>query len=395
VTDVSDAARSRWLVLAIFVVSTTINYLDRATLATVAPAFMKEFQLTNAEYGWILYAFSLTYTISAPFAGMMVDRIGLDRAAPLAVGAWSLAGIATGLSSGVAGLAGCRAALGIAEAAGIPAAGKAIHRYLKPAERALGNAANQVAVSLGLVLAPPVATWIALRSGWRASFLITGALGLAWIPLWKWASRRAPAADAPPSGSAGDLLRDPRLWTFVLVNALSMVPYNLWLYWTTLYFVNVQHMTMAEAAWYAWIPPVLAGAGGFAGGWLSRHFMERGAAAVGARFRVCLAASVVALATAAIPAAPGPVWAAAGISLSFFAVAAFSVNMYSLPLDVFGGSRAAFAVSMLTASAGAAGLLAPLLGKLIDLHGYTPVILMASVTPLAGCALLWGTRAAR
>ena len=56
------------------------------------------------------------------------------------------------------------------------------------------------------------------------------------------------------------------------------------------------------------------------------------------------------------PAAPNPAWAAVGISVSFFAVAAFSVNMYSLPLDVFGGSRAAFAVSMLTASAGAAGL---------------------------------------
>jgi hypothetical protein len=81
--------------------------------------------------------------------------------------------------------------------------------------------------------------------------------------------------------------------------------------------------------------------------------------------------------------------------LSFFAVAAFSVNMYSLPLDAFGGSSAAFAVSLLTASAGAAGLLSPLLGKLIDLHGYAPVTAIASVTPLGACALLWSTRAAR
>ncbi len=394
-TAAPEGARSRWLVLAIFVLSTAINYLDRATLATVAPAVIREFHLSNAQFGWIVYAFSLTYMLSAPLAGMLVDRIGLDRAASLAVGMWSCAGIATGFSRGLAGLAGCRAVLGIGEAAGIPAAGKAIHRYLKPPERALGNAANQMAVSLGMVLAPPIATWVALRSGWRAAFIVTGVLGLAWIPLWQWVSRRAPVAAATPGAGARDLLRDPRLWTFVFANALSMIPYSLWTNWTTLYFVNVHRMTMAEAAWYAWIPPVFAGAGGFAGGWISRQWMHRGVAAALARFRVCLAASVLALAAVAIPAAPDAAWGAAGISLSFFAVAAFSVNMYSLPLDTFGGARAAFAVSTLVASAGAAGLLSPLLGHLIDLHGYASVTAIAAVTPLVACALLWFTRSVR
>jgi MFS transporter, ACS family, hexuronate transporter len=396
VTAAHDASRARWLVLGIFVLSTAINYLDRQTLATVAPAIKSEFHLSNAQYGWILNAFLFTYMLTAPLAGMLVDRIGLDRAAALAVSMWSCAGIATGLSSGLAGLAGCRSALGVAEAAGIPAAGKAIHRYLKPAERALGNAANQIAVSLGMVLAPPVATWIALRSGWRAAFLVTGAAGLLWIPLWRWASKRAPAVE-PPRAAAGAraILVDRRLWIFAAANALSMVPYSLWSNWTTLYFVEQHGLTMAQAAWYAWIPPVLAGAGGFAGGWLSHRWMQRGVAAAGARFRVCLVASVLALATAAVAAAPTASWGAAGISLSFFAVAAFSVNMYSLPLDVFGGAHAAFAVSMLTASAGAAGLISPALGRLIDLHGYAPVTAIASATPLAACALLWTTRAAR
>ena len=54
-----------------------------------------------------------------------------------------------------------------------------------------------------------------------------------------------------------------------------------------------------------------------------------------ARFRVCLAAAALSLVTAAIPLAPTAGWASAGISLSIFAVAAFSVNMYTLPLDVF------------------------------------------------------------
>jgi len=384
---VSD--RNRWVVLAAFVLSTAINYLDRATLATVAPAVKAEFHLSNQQYGWIVDAFLITYMLSAPFAGMWIDRIGLNRAAQTAVAFWSCAGIATGLSRGIAGLAGCRAALGIAEAAGIPAAGKAIHRYLKPPERALGNAANQIAVSLGMVLAPPIATWIAVRSGWRAAFLFTGAAGLLWIPLWRWASVRAPSVEEPPlAGGVREILRDSRLWTFVAANALSMIPYAFWTGFTTVYFVDRHQLTLAQAAWYAWIPPVFAGAGGFAGGWVSRVWMARGVPAAGARFRVCVAASVLALATAAIPAAPNPSWGAVGISVSWFAVAAFSVNMYSLPLDTFGGGNAAFAVSMLTASAGAAGLISPFFGWLIDLHGFAPVTALAAVTPLAACALL-------
>jgi ACS family hexuronate transporter-like MFS transporter len=357
-----------------------------------------EFRLSNEQYGLILSAFSLTYAVSAPFAGMLIDRIGLNRAISLAVGLWSCAGIATGFTRGLTGLVGCRAVLGSAEAAGIPAAGKAIHQYLRPAERALGNAVNQAGVSLGLILAPPVATYLAVHYGWRQAFVVTGILGLAWIPLWIWASRRATAEPAQKleTGKSAEMLRDPRLWAFVAANALSMVGYSLWTNWTTLFLVETHKLTLVEAAWYAWIPPVFAAAGGTIGGWLSLRFMQRGVAALPARFRVCAAAAVVSLATAAIPAAPTPAWASAGISLSIFAVSAFSVNMYTMPLDAFGGARAAFAVSILVASyGGVQALISPAFGRVIDLYGYAPLAIVASVMPAAACAVLWGTRSAR
>ena len=170
-----------------------------------------------------------------------------------------------------------------------------------------------------------------------------------------------------------------------------MVGYSLWTNWTTVYLVEAHRLTLVEAAWYAWIPPVFAAAGGFAGGWLSLRLIDRGMAALPARFRVCLAASVLSLATAAIPAAPSAAWACAGISLSIFAVSAFSVNMYTLPLDAFGGARAAFAVSILVASYGVAQfIVSPLFGRMIDRDGYAAVTALAAVTPLAACAVLVG-----
>ena len=396
--EASAAGRYRWLVLGVFVVSSAINYLDRQTLAALAPVILREFRLTHTEFGWILGVFSATYALSAPFAGMLIDRIGLDRAATLVIGIWSGAGIATGFTQGLKGLMGCRIVLGAAEAGGIPAAGKAIHQYLQPEERALGNALNQAGVSLGAVIAPPLAARIALAYGWRSAFVLTGVLGLAWIPLWNFTARRAgpgtPAKTAPVSGSS--LLRDRRLWIFAAANALGMVGYSLWTNWTTQYLVDKHRLTLKQSADYAWIPPAVALLGGFAGGWLSRRLILGGASAMRARFQVCLIAAVLALTTAAVPLAPSPLSTAAAISLSIFAISAFSANMYAMPLDTFAGARAAFGMSMLVASYGAAQLVvSPIFGAMMDRHQWPLLAALTALTPLAACGVLWISRAAR
>jgi ACS family hexuronate transporter-like MFS transporter len=386
------APRYRWLLLCLFVLSTAINYLDRMTLAALAPLVRRDLQLSNTEYGWIVSGFSVLYACAAPFAGMLIDRIGLNRSVTLAVGVWSVAGIATGLTRGLAGLVACRGVLGLAEAAGIPAAAKAIHQFLRPAERGLGNALNQTAVSLGWLLAAPLATWIALSHGWRAAFLITGTLGPLWILAWR---RAAPPDPAPTVNAAVSwkLLRDPRLWAFAAANALNMIGYSLWTNWTTVYLVEVHHLSLAQAAWYAWIPPVFAAAGGFAGGALSLRFIERGVPPVRARFRVCLLAAVLALFTAAIPSLSSAAFVCAAISLSIFAISAFSVNNYTLPLDAFGASRAAFGVSILVSSYGAAQfVVSPAIGWMMDHHAYAGITTAAAITPLLACAVLWPTR---
>lgn len=387
----------RWLVIGVFVVSSAINYLDRQTLATLAPTLRREFHLSNQEYGWILSAFSVSYMLSAPFAGLLIDRIGLNRAISLVVGVWSCAGIGTGFTTGLAGLAGCRTVLGAAEAGGIPGAGKAIYQYLRASERALGNAANQAGVSVGAIAAPPVAAWIATNWNWRIAFAATGVLGLIWIPVWLWASRLAPQRPlehATAASDANEMLRQPRLWAFVAANGLAMVGYSLWTNWTVSYLVDVHKISLADAAAYAWIPPAVAMLGGPVGGWLSLRLIERGAEPMSARFRVCLGAAIAALATALVPVTPTPAWSAAAIAFSFFSISAFSVNMYTLPLDAFGGARAAFAISMLVASYGAIqAVISPAFGRVIDVHGYGPVAVFTALTPLAACAVLWCTKA--
>ena len=396
-TPAIDAARYRWWILAVFVLSSAINYLDRQSLATLAPLLRADFHLSREQYGWILGAFSVTYAASAPFAGIAIDRIGLTRGISLAVGFWSCAGIATGFTTGLAGLVGCRAVLGAAEAGGIPSAGKAIHTYSATAG-ARGRQRHQPGrrqsrshsrTALGHMDRSALRMAHGLRPHRRPRSAVDSCMELGRAPL----ARPRPKPAWP---GHGELLRDRRLWAFVAANALSMVGYSLWTNWTTQYLVDAHHLTLAQAAWYAWIPPLVAMGGGFAGGWFSLRLMGRGMAAPAARFRVCIAAAVLSLATAAIPQAPNAAWASAGISLSIFAVSAFSVNTYTLPLDTFGGARAAFAISMLVASYGAIQLvISPLFGAIVDRHGYGLVTDIAALTPMAACAVLWGSRSVR
>jgi MFS transporter, ACS family, hexuronate transporter len=388
------APRARWWLASLFVVSTAINFLDRQTLAIVAPLVRGEFQLSYEEYGWILAAFSIPYALAAPLAGLLIDRIGLNAGISLAVGVWSAAGILTGFTRGAGELIACRALLGAAEAGAIPAAGKAVHEYLLPAERGIGNALNQAAVSLGLIAATPIATWLALHYGWRMAFVVTGALGLLWIPVWNLAARRTPQPQNPEMTDrlgARDILQDRRMWGFVASNALSMIVYSIWTNFTTLYLTGPIGLSLADAARYSWLPPLFALLGGFAGGWLSLRYIREGLKPIEARRRACFAAALLSLAGVAIPLFSSAAFAAAGISLAFFAVAAYSVNMYSLPLDVF-GARAAFAVSLLTSSYGAIQtVLSPAAGRIVDQYGFTPLVVAIAFMPLAGYAVLHGT----
>jgi MFS transporter, ACS family, hexuronate transporter len=387
----------RWVVMSVLVLSSALNYLDRQILAALAPLVRAEFHLTNADYGQLLAVFSITYAISSPLAGLLIDRAGLNRGVSTGVGLWSLAGIATGLTRSFTGLLGCRAVLGAAESAGVPCVAKALHRYLPAKERALGNALSQIGLSIGSILAPVIATWFALRYGWRSAFLFTGTLGFLWIPLWLWVSRKAPEVE-PGTASAArlalpSLLRDKSLWAFVAANVASMPVYTLWSNWTTLYFRDVHGLSLVEANTLAPIPNFFAYAGGLTGGWLSLHLIGRGMKPLEARRRACLASAVALLITAAVPVMPGPLWATLAISLSFFSITSWSVNLYTMPLDAFGGARAAFSVSLLTGAYGAMqALVSPLFGSIIDHHGYTPVILASALTPLVAYGILHVTR---
>jgi MFS transporter, ACS family, aldohexuronate transporter len=324
--------------------------------------------------------------------------VGLNRGAGIAVALWSFAGSATAWTRSLSGLLACRTVLGAAEAAGIPAAGKANAIYLEPRELALGTAFNQVGITLGSVAAPLIVTLLQPRYGWRSTFAVCGALGFLWIPLWLFTSKRVPArppGNSPARRHGGALLRDRRFWGLALANAFVMTLYALWSNWTTLYFVQERHMTQDQAnRQFAWIPAVFATAGGFFGGMVTYRWIRAGMNVLRARLRICWISAVILLATAAVPLMPNPALAATAISLSFFWTLAISTNVYALPIDIFGPARAGLGVAALTCSFGLmTAFLSPWIGSVVDHVGFAPVCGALSAMPLLGVAILQWTAA--
>jgi ACS family hexuronate transporter-like MFS transporter len=385
--------RLRWVVIGVFALANAINFLDRQILAALAPQLMAEFGMTAAGYGDVILAFSVAYAVGAPAAGWVIDRLGLRWGSTLAVGLWSVAGIATGWAGSVRWLMLCRAVLGLGEAGGVPATGKASAVYLPPRERALGSAVFQIGLTAGAMAAPVAAETIARLYGWRAAFVMLGAAGLVWIPVWLAVEKRVPAP-AAPQGAAGagvrEIVRDRRYWALLAANVLLMAVYSLWVNWTTVFLVRQYGLTQAEANYhFAWIPPVFATLGGLTGGWLTLRWSEGMEDVTRARMRTILLASAALLGGIFVPWMPTAGWATAVICLSFFACVASSVNLYAMPLDLFGAHRAAFAVSGLTAVYGALqGAFSSIAGRVVDAYGFAPVCVAAAVMPMASWAVL-------
>jgi ACS family hexuronate transporter-like MFS transporter len=377
----------------VLVLSSALNYLDRMVLSALLPTIQFEFQLSGEQVGFIGSVFNIVYAFSSPVMGHMLDRVGLRRGTALLVGGWSLVGMLTGMAGTFTALLICRGMLGFTEAGGVPATGKGFAVYLAPEDRAIGSALSQVGLTIGSMGAPLLTEWMSGLYGWRSAFVVSGAIGFVWIPIWLAVSKRAPALPDQHEGGGGrvrEMLRDRRYLAVVFANILAMTIYSLWTFWTTLFLVSRYQMTRTDAnLTYAWIPPIFATLGGLLGAWLANRAIRGGAEVMSARIRISIGAAVLAGATALAPLAPTPALAIAAVCVSLFGTTCLSVNYYALPLDLYGSVSAGFAISLLTGVFGLmSAVLYPIIGRTSQQYGWEPVCFAIAALPLVSALLL-------
>ena len=100
--------------LALLLVATTINYVDRSNLSIVAPFLSKELDLDPVQMGLLFSAFAWSYAVANLPGGYLIDRFGSRMVYGIAQLGWSIATLLLGFVSGFGALFGLRFAVGLA-----------------------------------------------------------------------------------------------------------------------------------------------------------------------------------------------------------------------------------------------------------------------------------------
>ena len=370
-----------------------ISYIDRNTLALLAPTILKETGLTAEEYGLVISAFSIAYMLSNPLWGRWLDRFGVRLGMILAVVVWSGASASHALAAGFLGFALARAALGFGEGATFPGGLRVVMQTLPPALRARGVALAYSGGSLGSVVTPLLITPIALAWGWRAAFLFTGAVGLTWLVIWLLVSRRAdirerPLAPVEPS-TAKPRFTDPRLWSYMLAYALGALPLALVIYAAALYLNRVLGASQALIGKVLWIPPLGWETGYFFWGWLADRLPQSGERKIAGLGRLMGVTAVLSLPLALTPWHRSFPMAMLQMFLAMFLAGGFIILTVSYATHVYSTAHSGLIAGLgAGAWSAAVAVVMPLFGRLIDRGRWDAAFLLAAVVPMAGY-LLW------
>ena len=87
----------KWWVCGMLLLASTINYMDRQTLANAAVRITTQFHLSQQQYGRLEWVFGWAFAIGSLLFGVAVDRFSVRWLYPLVLFLWSAVGFATGL----------------------------------------------------------------------------------------------------------------------------------------------------------------------------------------------------------------------------------------------------------------------------------------------------------
>ena len=78
-----------YTMLAVLTGLNMLNYIDRNVLFGVQPLIQKEFPRSDADYGFLTFAFFIAYMVAAPCVGWLGDRFSRKNIMTVGILIWS------------------------------------------------------------------------------------------------------------------------------------------------------------------------------------------------------------------------------------------------------------------------------------------------------------------
>ncbi len=332
--------------------------MDRQIFSILGPTLQNEIGWSESQYGLIVAAFTMTYSIGLFMSGRVLDRVGVKKGFAWALGGWSLAAMGHALAATPFGFGVARAFLGITEAANFPSSIKATAEWFPKRERGFATGIFNSGSNVGVIAAALLVPFITLRWGWRMAFIVQGAIGfiwlLFWIPFYKRPSEHPTVTkeelahiNSDNEESNGEplpwkvILRTPGTWAYALGKFMTDPIWWFYLFWLPKYLANDHGITLGTLAAPLIVIYLIADVGSVGGGWITTYLHKRGKNIVDARLLALLCCAIIIVPTLLLPFVTG-VWSAVAlVSLAAAGHQGWSANIYNVASDLYPKSSVA------------------------------------------------------
>jgi MFS transporter, ACS family, glucarate transporter len=187
----------RWLLVFWLFVLSAVSFLDRTNISIAGSSLATDYGLSNQQLGFVFSAFLIGYALFQTPGGWLADKLGARRVLTAAVLWW---GVFTALVAVLKSTAAhalfffiaIRFLLGAGEAIIYPASNQFVTRWIPTHQRGMANGWIFAGVGAGAGISPPLITWVMVHYGWRSSFYICAAIGLAAGTVWYLIARDKP-----------------------------------------------------------------------------------------------------------------------------------------------------------------------------------------------------------
>jgi len=369
----------RWVVVALLFYSTTIVYFDRVILGILAPFITKEIGWSEQEYGYVVFAFQLTYAVGPLFIGYIIDRLGTRRGFSLAVIIWAIASLSHAAARSWIGFAVARLGLGIGQSANFPASIKTIAEWFPQKERAYATGVFNGGSNIGQVLAPlliPVVLYFFVS--WQYVFVLSVVLSAVWLVLWlllfrsPQESRFVNAAEREYINSdSGDLekvkvpwkelVKYRQTWAVALGKLFADPVWYFYLFWGAK-FLNAQFgVELKGLALPLVVIYLVAWCGGMAGGAVSSSLLKKGKSANFARKITMFGTALLVLPVMMVPFIDSLPVCVGLIALAAAAHNSWSANIFTVASDLFPKKIVGSVIGFSTTISSIAGMITALL----------------------------------
>ncbi len=282
-TNPSRPPSWKWWIAGLLLLATTINYMDRVTLANASVRVTEEFGLSEQQYGNLELAFGWAFAAGSLVFGFLADRFRIYWLYPCVLAGWSLMGMASGWTTDYTQLLICRTLLGFFEAGHWPCALKTTFALLSAKDRTLGNSVLQSGASIGAIITPQVMKLLLTEElgSWRSAFIVVGAFGLVWIAIWFLLIRPReldvppPVAGEAPPQALGTLVFSRNFWALALLITGTQTAWHIYRVWMMKFLQTGRGYSEIAALDFQSVYYIATDAGCFAAGFLSLWLVRK------------------------------------------------------------------------------------------------------------------------